>query len=921
MAFTDSAWVKVEATIDGSWVDITADTDDDDGGGRVSGTKGVTLKHGRSIGAQRANSRTADFDVFNRDGKYASRNPRSPYWGMLGLNTPCRVTALPYESYLALHSADDFNVSAYAADSATLDITGDLEFRIDFEPEQPGATYAYTTVGKWWIDGNQMSWLFILHFGRPMLWWSPDGTFGNARMLFVNTSVPEGRISMKIQLDVNNGAGGVSLTAYTATSIDGTYTQLGSTATAATTTSLFNSTARLTFAADHNGTVGIQYPSSEKFQGKIYEFRLYAGINGALQATADFSNSQPGTTSVSDGTTTWTIASPGYIASDKIRFYGYIPKWPVVSADSVNRYSSITAHGLFNVLNQGALELQSPMYRFYSTVSSLIGYWPGEDGSDATRMSASDTRTRPATTTDVTFSGQGDLPGSKNLPTIGETSKIQGRFRSYSGTGSWAFTFCVYLSSTPAVDIPIVYITTHNGMTVKFQVGTTTYLTQIYDATGTLLSTQNTLYGTGAEPGQWLAFVFEFTQSGGNIVWALNWRGVTENISYAHGSTFAGTLGQLTGWTVPAVPAGTGVSTVSVGQIAGDSTVDVFLESAHIRSFRGYVGETDIERLERLCGEEGINIIIKGGADDGVEMGKQDIKTLMGLFDDCAAAGRGVLMETRFSDALMYVTRRELQHYYTRDIDRTDGSLLEAEIDGDIEPVNYVTVARDDGGSSTAVTTTGPRAVATIGTFADPQSLNLYTDDQTRDAAEWIRHLGSWDEDRWFGLQFELAKPVIRDDVTLLDTMYGFDLLKGIRLINPPDYLTVRESECLIDEYIEVLKRASHYITFNTSPARPYAVAQWRDARVLVGSSETKVSTAINDSSTSLVVKSASPYTVWEFSSNFYISVDNDKEKMLVTGISGTSSPWTFTVTRGTPAFAHDVDVSVKLWDQRVIGY
>lgn len=921
MSFTDDPWVRVEALIDGAWVDIAADMDDDDGGGRISGTKGVTLTHGRSPGAQRANSRTATYDIFNRDGKYASRNPRSPYWGLLPLNTPCRVTALPYESYLAIHSPDGF-VPAWAPDSATLDITGDLEFWIDLEPEQIAGVHAYTVVGKWNGTGNQYSWLFFLYQGKPILWWTPDGTFANARNILVNTAVPDGRISLKVRLDVNNGAGAAALSVFTAESIDGTYTQLGSTTTSAGTTSLFNSTADLTIGTDHGGTVGLQYNNGERFQGKIYQFRLYAGIAGALRATADFTNLEYGDDQYSDGTTTWLINTPTtYIASDKIRFYGYIPKWPVTAANKANRYSPIKAHGLFNVLSQGALDLDSPMRRFYVTVPTMIGYWPCEDGQDSTRISASDTRTRPASAVDVTYASQGDLPGSKDLLVLSDTSKIQGRFRAYTNTSEWAFAFCVYTDATPAADVNLIYITTSNGMTIKFMIGTTTYRTDIYDQDGVSLSSQNTLFGTNAEPGQWLAFVYEFTQSGGNIVWSLNWRGVTPNVAYAHGSTFAGTLGKLAGWTADAIPAAANLNTVALGHVAGDSTVDVFLEEAHIDSFRGYVGETDVARLIRLCGEENIALIVKGKPADGTPMGKQSIKTLMGLFDDCASAGTGVLIETRFSPALMYVTRNELSRYFTRDIDMASEELLEAILDDDIEPVNYVTVTRDEGGSSTAITTEGPRAVTEIGTLGDPQTLNLYEDSQTRDTAEWIRHLGSWDEDRWFGLQFELAKSVIADDPLLLDMFYGLDLLHGIRLINPPDYLTVREPECLIDEYTEVLTRPSHALTISTSPAKPYATAQWLDARVRVGSSASRVSTAINSSTTSLVVKSASPYTVWTFSSSFYISVGNDKEKMLVTGISGTASPWTFTVSRGTPAFSHAVDDTVRLWDARVIGH
>lgn len=928
MPFTDSSWVQVEAFIDNAWVNVTADVDDVDGGGRISGTKGVTLTAGRSLGAQRANSRQCDFTIFNRDGKYAGRNPRSPYWGLLPLNTPVRVRALPYESYVQFHSATDTSVPAYAFDSATLDITGDMELRLDFEPEQGigntgGGIYTYTVVSKWWSDGNQRSWILVLSGGIPLLWWSPDGTLANARFLTATTRIPDGRISLKVQLDVNNGAGGVSATFSTATSIDGTYAQLGSVATSAGTTSIFSSTADLTFTADHNGTIGLQYANSQKFQGKIFCFRLYSNLTGTLAAEADFSDLEPGDSFYDDGTTDWFIVnnSTGYVASDKLRFYGFIPKWPVAAANSTNIYSDIHAAGLFNLLSNGALDLDSPMFRYYSTLENVLGYWSGEDGSDATSLSASDTATRAASALNVTFAAQGDLPGSKDLLTITTNSAIQGRFKSYTSTGEWAFTFCMYLNATPVADVPMLYIATSNGMQVKFTVGTTTYLTQIYSSDGTLLSSQNSLYGAGAAPGQWIIVVFEFVQNGGNVDWAVNWRATDPDINYAHGASYADTLGRLIGFTIPAVPAAASLSTVSVGHIAGNTTVDDFLESAHVRSFRGYVQETDIERMTRLCGELNIPLIIRGVAADGVEMGKQGIKTPLGLFDDCAAAARAVLIETRFQNGLTYITRRELTDYYTRDIDYSGGELLDAKVDDDsIPPINYVTVTRDNGGSSTAITTTGPRSIS-VGTFGDPQSFNLYADEQTRDTAEWMRHIGSWDEERWTGMRFELAKPVIRDDPTLLAAMYGFDLLKVIRVLNPPDYLPVREPECLIEEYTEVLTRPSHVIEFGSSPARPYAVASFIDARVRVGSSESRVSTAMNTSTTTLVVESSSPYTEWEFSSSFYISVSDDKERMLVTAISGTNSPWTFTVTRGTPSFSHAVDGTVRLWDQRVIGY
>lgn len=925
MAFTDSSWIEVQALINGVWTNITADADDDDGGGRISGTNGVSIKRGRPRNARRANAGECNFTIFNRDGKYASRNPRSPYFGLLPLNTPVRVIANPYESYLRCESATATSVAAFATDSATLDITGDIELRIDFEPDHGAGVYTYSTVGKWDTTGNQRSWYLFISGGIPLLWWSPDGTSGNARFVSATESLPDGRISLKVQLDVNNGAGGVTARFYTATSIDGTYAQLGSDVTSATTSSIFSSTADVTFTADHNGTNGdLLYANGKKFQGKIFEFRMYSNLTGTLAAKADFSDLEPTDVSYSDGTTTWLTIEPGYIASDKIRFYGSIPRWPVSSAvNGRNKYSPIVAFGKLQELSQGALNLDSAMYSFYSAIDTLAGYWPCEDGTDSTQLSAVVPGSRAATALNVTYAATDTLPGSRAVINITESSRITGRFAGKAATGVAAFTVAFFFDAAPAVDCTVFYVTTSTGLSFKFSVGTTTYYTQVYAPDGTLLDDVNTGYGTGAEPGNWIVVVIELSQDGADVDWVTNWRTLDPAIGYFQSGTAAGvTLGSLAGFTLPGLGVGHGLSTAAIGHIAGDTSIDNFLESAHNRSFRGYVGETEVARLVRLGTDNGITVRIIGDTARGTEMGAQSASnTLLGHFEECAEAGNGLLFESRFDGSLMYLMRSEMENYYTRTVSYTSGAILDANQDDDIEPVNYVTITRNAGGSSTAVTETGPRSVDNIGIKTDPRTLNLYEDDQTRDVAEWIRHLGSWDEESWLAIKFALAKPIIRDDPTLLAHMHGFDLGKVLLITNPPDYLPVREPECLVDEYEEELTRLQHVITFQTSPARVFKTASFVDGRVRVSSSASYLVSGIDDNDVSFSVDSDSPYTDWnDPGTDFYLSVSNDKERMTVTAISGTG-PWTFTVTRGSPAFSHLANAVVKLWDHRVIGY
>ena len=75
--------LHVEIDVPGnSWVDITAD---------VRATEKVVISRGRANEAAHPDASTMTLKLNNRHGKYSPRNPRSPYFGRLGRNTPIRV--------------------------------------------------------------------------------------------------------------------------------------------------------------------------------------------------------------------------------------------------------------------------------------------------------------------------------------------------------------------------------------------------------------------------------------------------------------------------------------------------------------------------------------------------------------------------------------------------------------------------------------------------------------------------------------------------------------------------------------------------------------------------------------------------------------------------------------------------------------
>lgn len=919
MSFTDDPWVQVEAFIDGAWVDVTADTDDDDGGSRISGSKAVTITRGQSIDAQRANPGECDFTIFQRDGKYSNRNPRSPYFGKLGINTPVRVKALPYESHIRFCSYEP-HVGVLALDSATLDITGDIELRVEFEAERL-YEYKYVALTKYTSGGDQRSWFLWLINGYPEFIWSTAGTAGTRVFAESTAPLPEGRVSLKVTLDVNNGSGqSETKFFYSTNGIDGTYTQLGSTLFAGT-TSIYSGTADVVFGAVSDSGLGISDTNnpSQYFQGKLYGFRIYNGIGGTLRADADFRSLEMDDTSYSDGTTTFSINEPAFVESDSLRFYGYIPRWPVL-ADSGNKnvYTPVKAYGLFQQMNTGALSLDSPMRRYYVSVPGIVGYWPGEDGSDALNVSSITPGVNPARAVNVEFAAESTLPGSLPLLTITDNSSVQGRFLPYTSTGKWTFTFAIYMNQAPAVDVYPISLVLSNGYRVLFKIGTFTYATDVYDNAGTLVSNANTLFGTGAEPGQWMFIVFEFTQDGSAVDWITRWRTTDPTVGYSHSNTIAATtLGKLASWNITGLASGHGLSTCALGHFAGSNDTGDFGQGAHLDSFRAYVGESDVERISRLASEQNRLLRVIGREGRGVRMGPQRVATELDLYTDCADVGRGLLMERRDSAELIYFSRAQLERYSPR---ITDYSLaLSATADDDLIPINLVTVTRDNGGSYTSETVTGPNATSRIGTLGQPFTLNLYEDAQTQDLANDIRRTGSWDELRWFDVEFELAKPLIADNLVRLDALRSIDLGQALQLTGLPDFLPVRDPEIAVIAYTEVLSRFLWSLVINTKPARPLRTVSMYDLLSRVGSSASTLTSDIDAAVTSFSV-TGSTYTAWKYSTDCYISVSDDKEKMLVTGITGTG-PWTFTVIRGTEAFTHDAGASVRLWDQRAISY
>lgn len=191
---------------------------------------------------------------------------------------------------------------ASTPDTGVLDVLGDIDLRADLSMTDWTPAANSTLISKRGAAG-QRSYLFqVLTTGVLSLTWSADGTATITDNSTVAPTVTDGeRLAVRVTLDVNNGAAGHTTTFYTAPTMTGTFTQLGSTVITAGTTSIFNSTAPAEVGTFNGG-------ASDILAGTVHSVEIRDGIAGTVVANPDFAAQASATTSFADAAgRTWTV--------------------------------------------------------------------------------------------------------------------------------------------------------------------------------------------------------------------------------------------------------------------------------------------------------------------------------------------------------------------------------------------------------------------------------------------------------------------------------------------------------------------------------------------------------------------------------------------------------------------------------------
>lgn len=220
--------------------------------------------------------------------------------------------------------------TCYSVDKTAYDITGDLDIRIEVTLEDwtPFATIQLATKNRsYGLTSPDWSWSFILRSdGKLEFDWTTAGTFGTVKSAVstVATGFTDGtRHALRATMDVNNGSSGYTVTFYTASDIDGSWSALGSAVTAAGVTSIAATAANLEIASTNDGA-----PGTLPVIGKVHGYELRSGIGGTIVSKIDFSLLTPGATSFTDlYGNTWFLTQNMVIDQD----------WVDVTSDTYDR--------------------------------------------------------------------------------------------------------------------------------------------------------------------------------------------------------------------------------------------------------------------------------------------------------------------------------------------------------------------------------------------------------------------------------------------------------------------------------------------------------------------------------------------------------------------------------------------------------
>lgn len=797
-----------------TWHEITDDV-------RVQ--DGIEHSAGRNDEASRVDASTCTMSIDNRSGNYSPRNPMGEWYGQLSKNTPIQVR---------VERASDTFDRVSASGWGTAD------------------------TGQGWTHGIPASWTVNGSVGQMTIALSNTADYGR----LVGANAPDIDVLYSASMSaVTTGGPFISVGLLRWSSNSNHYRvhtefKPAGVITMKITKVVDGSTSDM----NENLSIPVTYSAGQviwtrlQADGPTIRAKCWADGNpepADWYVTTDAATEQNGT---GTGLYMWRhstntnvgslIISVHTFATVALLFTGTVAEWPIRWDQTGNDcVTQIEAAGILRRLQQGQSALRSPLYR-QLTGYNPAGYWPLEDGSEATAASSAAVNGEAASVVNVTFASDDTLPGAGEVVKLnGTDSTIRGRVLRSTGTG-FAAMFLMKLNAMPAASTTFIQWSCSGTVkTWRIRGDATTITSEGLTADGTVLTSSSTAYGPA--PTSWCAYQFEAVLSGGSISWAMIFHEVGTTTFFSHSGTEPGSVGTITGFVIPG---STGMTDAAVAHVYAGADTLPFVDATFALVSNGYEGELAADRVQRLCDEEGVRVYVEPG--ESQAMGRQRTETFLDLLHACEDADLGLLYES--GAALGYKPYGARLNVDTEaDLDFDSGHVADPPepTDDDQRVRNDITVQRDSGGEYRAA---DEEHIALVGKYDEARQANVETDDQLPDLAGWLLHLGTWDEMRWPSIALDLARNS--------DLIYFWMSMQRVgarfSISNPPSQAEGDELDLTIEGYTQTLSMYSWDIEVACSPARAWDVAVVDDDEARVDTDGSELKYAADDNDTELIV-------------------------------------------------------------------
>lgn len=915
----------------------------------------ITLTRGRSSEQGSAGPSGGNVTLNNTGGLFSPRNAQSALYGEIGRNTPIKYSMGLGQFGMVVDGSADSSSNATTADKAQLDITGDLDVRVDLEVNAPSAWTSgpgFDLCNKLLDNDNDRSWSFLVIGSKLRLQWFSLGTVASLLTAdsIVLTGSATGRRAVRATLDVDNGAAGNTVTFYTAPDISGPWTVLGAPVVQAGTTSIKAGGANLRVGG---ASVQSLYTWKEPAWSTYYAAEVRNGIAGTLVAAPNFA-AQPlhqgvyATGFFADG-----LGNDWFFQGDPGKFsriwYGNVsvravheiaelpPRWDPSHSD---KYVPLSTNGVLRRYGQGNSPVATGLRDFVlARPQALTSYYP-LSGAEGTLYSLNLGATYHLSTRFFPQAVAGSSPLSpvftygKDMGAswLGTGMELNATGNSYmrgdcgTGDSNAAFDFLFQSQSLGVLTVQLqdynvnvwqlVLDTSTNDGTLQVSfidpnVGPIGFLTvgpfiELQDANVHHCRFQITTVGADT---QFAVYIDGTLRSNGTMAgYNINGTALFRLFYSRYVNQTVMNLAHLVLW--------------AEANAANIPAIADVVEAAF-----GYAGETAGNRITRVCADGNIPLVVIGALAATTPMGPQFSEPRMAQIRDAEATDFGILTEQRAAAGLLYRTRASIYAQapaVTIDYAAKVVAPPFEPTDDDQTTRNDVTASRRDGGSFQLTQTTGRLSIsdppAGIGQYEDEITVNLQTDAQLPGAASWWLRLGTLDAARYPSVTFNLAADEI--DNTLRDQLLALDvgdrmLIINIDLADIPD-----DVDLIVLGSTETFDNSTWQITFNCAPGQPYQVAKFDTARYDADGSVLTAGIGTGDLSFQVTKTATSLWTTQVSAFPFDINIGG--ERMTVSGITSATSPQTVTISARAVngvVKTHPINAPVRLWDTPRYAY